>query len=60
MFSIETLGLTEEDDLSEYDQEKIEKFKESIVFKNKCYYVNGWKTNTFGSYKLFHGPWGIG
>lgn len=39
LFSIKTLELTEEEYLSEYDQEKIRKFRESIVFKNKCYYV---------------------
>lgn len=38
-FSIESLGLPNEDPVSDYDKEKIERFEKSIKHKDNCYYV---------------------
>lgn len=50
MFSVEYLGLSNEDPVSDYDKELIEQFEMSINHKGDCYYVKFWdgdKNNYF-------------
>ena len=39
MFSLESLGLREENPISNYDRAKIDSFRDSIVYRDKSYYV---------------------
>lgn len=46
MFNIESLGWPNEDPVSDYDKEKIERFEKSIKHKDNCYYVSNTKINS--------------
>ena len=39
MFSLESLGLTEENPINNYDRAKIDSFRDSIVYMDNSYYV---------------------
>lgn len=56
MFSVESPGLrNEENPVSDYDKEKIERFEKSIKYKNNCYYVKlPWDVDKIKSVSSYH------